>query len=451
MSATILLADDSPTIQKVVELTFAETEYRVVAVSSGTELLEKLPEVRPDVVICDVIMPERDGYDVCQTIKSSPEMLHIPVVLLTGTFEPFDRDRAMAVGCDDIVTKPFEARQLIATVEKLVKGGGVGEEQPAIEEEEFGTYLVAPPAAEAGPAGEAPAEPAPIAETGEPSAAAAPVPGEAPASAPDAGEAVPEEGLDFTTTGFAEMEAAGQQPHVPMEPPAEGIEVDEEMPMEIPVPERQKEDAAPWREVPEETPEAPAFEPEAVPGTSGAGGEASPWSGGSEEAPVASPVGGEVAPEVPEQPAEEATTMPPAEAGPSPSDTAPVEPAGEPAWEFQEETPPPAVEEPAETAFPEPPSVAAEELPPAEAPSAPAVEESPVARAPAVEPPGPEPAAAPSLSDEDVDRIARRVVELFAERLEQIAWEVLPDMAEIVVRERVREIEEAIEESGAGS
>ena len=98
MSRTILLADDSLTIQKVVELTFADTDYEVVAVSSGDELMQRLPELRPDLVICDVIMPGRDGYDVCQEIKSTSDYLHLPVILLTGTFEPFDRDRAIAVG-----------------------------------------------------------------------------------------------------------------------------------------------------------------------------------------------------------------------------------------------------------------------------------------------------------------------------------------------------------------
>ena len=119
MSRTILLADDSLTIQKVVELTFADTEYEVVAVSSGDELMERLPEARPDLVICDVIMPGRDGYDVCQEIKSSSEFLHLPVILLTGTFEPFDRDRAIAVGCSEIITKPFEAKKLVDAVERL--------------------------------------------------------------------------------------------------------------------------------------------------------------------------------------------------------------------------------------------------------------------------------------------------------------------------------------------
>jgi len=70
MSRTILLADDSLTIQKVVELTFTDTEYEVVAVSSGDDLLQRLPEVRPDLVICDVIMPGRDGYEAAP--KSLP-------------------------------------------------------------------------------------------------------------------------------------------------------------------------------------------------------------------------------------------------------------------------------------------------------------------------------------------------------------------------------------------
>lgn len=121
MGGTILLADDSITIQKVVELTFSETPHRVVAVSSGRELLRRLPEVGPDIVLCDVVMPDLNGYEVCQTLKADPATLHIPLILLTGTFEPFDRDRALAAGCDAIVTKPFEGRELINVVEDLLR------------------------------------------------------------------------------------------------------------------------------------------------------------------------------------------------------------------------------------------------------------------------------------------------------------------------------------------
>ncbi|MCU0291349.1 MAG: response regulator [Thermoanaerobaculaceae bacterium] len=121
MGSTILLADDSITIQKVVELTFGETDHRVVAVSSGRELLRRVPEVQPDVILCDVVMPDLNGYEVCQTLKADPVTLHLPVVLLTGTFEPFDRDRAIASGCDAIVTKPFEGRELVSVVEDLLR------------------------------------------------------------------------------------------------------------------------------------------------------------------------------------------------------------------------------------------------------------------------------------------------------------------------------------------
>ena len=426
MSATILLADDSPTIQKVVELTFAETDYRVVAVSGGNELLARLPEVRPDVVICDVIMPDRDGYDVCQTIKSSPETLHIPVVLLTGTFEPFDRDRALAVGCDEIVTKPFEARQLIATVEKLVSGGGAEApaEEAGLEEEEFGTYLVAPPDEAAPSAGEAEAPqeapaagPAPEA----PPAPAEPAPAAAeagPPAGPEAPDEIPEEGLDFTTTGFAEMEAAGQEPHVPMVPPEEGLEVDveEAEPLEIPVPEREEAaqaDGGPFEEASPAGEAAPAI--------------ASP----SDTAPVEPPEdteGGEswaepAAPAAEPEPESEPEPMPEPEFAPEPA-------AGEPE----------AAAPPVAPAFaPEPP--AAPETP-AFAPEPPAAPETP----PEDTAPAPEAPAAPgALSDEDVERIARRVLELYRESLERIAWEVIPDMAEIVVRERVRELEAEVE------
>lgn len=134
MGGTILLADDSITIQKVVELTFGETEHRVVALSSGRELLRRVGELRPDVILCDVVMPDLNGYEVCQTLKADPATLHLPVVLLTGTFEPFDRDRAIASGCDAIVTKPFEGRELITVVEDLLqraRGPHIAEPEPS--------------------------------------------------------------------------------------------------------------------------------------------------------------------------------------------------------------------------------------------------------------------------------------------------------------------------------
>lgn len=120
MPKKILLADDSITIQKVVELTFSDGDYEVTAVNNGARAIQKLGEMRPDIILSDIIMPEKNGYEVCEYVKSHPEYRGIPVVLLTGTFEPFDPDRAEKAGCDAVVTKPFESQSLIHKVEELI-------------------------------------------------------------------------------------------------------------------------------------------------------------------------------------------------------------------------------------------------------------------------------------------------------------------------------------------
>jgi CheY-like chemotaxis protein len=120
MPKKILLADDSITIQKVVELTFSDGDYEVTAVNNGAKAVQKLAEMRPDIILSDIIMPEKNGYEVCEYVKSHPDFRNIPVILLTGTFEPFDPDRAEKAGCDAVVTKPFESQSLIHKVEELI-------------------------------------------------------------------------------------------------------------------------------------------------------------------------------------------------------------------------------------------------------------------------------------------------------------------------------------------
>src|SRR4029079_1328522 len=120
MPKKILLADDSINIKKVVELTFSDGDYEVTAVNNGAKAIQKLTEMRPDIILSDIIMPEKNGYEVCEFVKSHPEYRNIPVVLLTGTFEPFDPDRADKSGCDAVVTKPFESQSLIHKVEELI-------------------------------------------------------------------------------------------------------------------------------------------------------------------------------------------------------------------------------------------------------------------------------------------------------------------------------------------
>jgi CheY-like chemotaxis protein len=120
MGCKILLADDSITIQKVVNLTFDDEGIEVVAVSNGDHAERKLSEVNPDLVLADIFMPGKNGYELCEAIKKNPQFSNTPVVLLVGAFEPFDQNEARRVGADDHLTKPFESRKLVETVRRLI-------------------------------------------------------------------------------------------------------------------------------------------------------------------------------------------------------------------------------------------------------------------------------------------------------------------------------------------
>jgi CheY-like chemotaxis protein len=116
MPKTLLLADDSVTIQKVVGISFANEDIRIVTVDNGDDAVLRAREIRPDIVLADVVMPGKSGYDVCAALKADPALAGIPVLLLTGTFETFDEERAARVGADGHITKPFEAQALVELV-----------------------------------------------------------------------------------------------------------------------------------------------------------------------------------------------------------------------------------------------------------------------------------------------------------------------------------------------
>ncbi len=121
----LLLADDSVTIQKVVHLTFADEGIEVIAVSDGDAAMQKFVESMPDLVMVDVNMPGVSGFQICEMIKQDEETKHIPVILLVGSFEPFDEAEARRVGADDFLTKPFQSiRQLVNKVSDLLNGNG---------------------------------------------------------------------------------------------------------------------------------------------------------------------------------------------------------------------------------------------------------------------------------------------------------------------------------------
>ena len=366
MPKKILLADDSITIQKVVELTFSDGDYEVTAVNNGAKAIQKLSEMRPDIILSDIIMPEKNGYEVCEYVKSHPEFRTIPVVLLTGTFEPFDPDRADKAGCDAVVTKPFESQSLIHKVEELIES--------------------ARSEAKTQPPSPSPFAPGSSPFSGE-SAFSSASPTPAPSTPPPPAD-------KFSTGAF--------QPH--------GNDIFNTPPSS----------SGPGKDMPFEslTPAMPEGETRAFPRMN------------FDEAKKS----------VDEKPAPSTPASPPP-ASPWHDDTAPIETRAFPRMSFDD---------------------LKKELQPKPAEPAPWVQESSAgeSRAPRLSfdessqkssgskpPEKPEQASAASaasgeLTDEQIDRIARRVVQMMSDQVVRtIAWEVIPDLAEMVVKERIRQLE----------
>ena len=128
----LLLADDSVTIQRVIELTFSGEDVDVLTASDGEEAVARIAADKPDIVLADIGMPKRSGYDVSAFVKGRPEFSHIPVLLLAGAFEPVDEAKAKEVSCDGVLVKPFEPQQVIARVRELIGGAKGSPTQPAV-------------------------------------------------------------------------------------------------------------------------------------------------------------------------------------------------------------------------------------------------------------------------------------------------------------------------------
>lgn len=120
MSRKLLLADDSVTIQKVIGITFVNEDYTLAVADNGDAALEKARSDRPDLILADVFMPGKNGYELCAAVKADPSLAGVPVLLLTGTFEPFDEAKAQACGADGWIAKPFESQTLISRVKELL-------------------------------------------------------------------------------------------------------------------------------------------------------------------------------------------------------------------------------------------------------------------------------------------------------------------------------------------
>ena len=121
MPYKVYLADDSITIQKVVELTLSEEDFEVTAFGDGESALDAARKAAPDIILADIVMPRMDGYQLAQAVKQDPALKNIPVLLLAGTFENFDAGLAAASLADGHIIKPFESSELVNKVKELVE------------------------------------------------------------------------------------------------------------------------------------------------------------------------------------------------------------------------------------------------------------------------------------------------------------------------------------------
>ena len=123
----VLVADDSMGVRDVVERVLASREMEVVSASSGIEAIERIEREHPDLVVCDVLMPGRDGYEVCHFVKHHPDLRQTPVLLISGTVNPSVLEEAARVRSDDVLGKPFHMNELVRKVSDLLRHtGGAG-------------------------------------------------------------------------------------------------------------------------------------------------------------------------------------------------------------------------------------------------------------------------------------------------------------------------------------
>lgn len=128
---TVYFIDDSATMREVIKIAFRKENMEVMASHDATVALAEIEKTHPDVVITDVIMPEKDGYEVCQFIKNHPDLAKTPVILMSGVVNRAVAERAFAVKADELLRKPFQPQDLIARVRHLLNNSQSGSPAPA--------------------------------------------------------------------------------------------------------------------------------------------------------------------------------------------------------------------------------------------------------------------------------------------------------------------------------
>src|SRR5882672_916897 len=144
----VLVVDDSLSVRKVVQRALESRRIEVLSAASGTEALEQIGREAPDLIVCDVIMPDMDGYQICDFVKKHPTLGHTPVLLISGIVNGTVLERAAKVRSDDVMRKPFAADELLHRIESLLPATGRPAPAPAAETAPFAAAAVPAPAPE---------------------------------------------------------------------------------------------------------------------------------------------------------------------------------------------------------------------------------------------------------------------------------------------------------------
>jgi DNA-binding response OmpR family regulator len=120
MSQSVLIADDAPNIVLSLEFLMKQEGYEVFSVDNGEEALNFVEQHRPDLVLLDIMMPRKDGYEVCQAIRANEQYKDTRIIMLTAKGRDVEREKGLALGADDYITKPFSTREVVEKVRKYL-------------------------------------------------------------------------------------------------------------------------------------------------------------------------------------------------------------------------------------------------------------------------------------------------------------------------------------------
>ena len=124
MARSVLVVDDEPNIVLSLEFLLKQAGYEVRVARSGEEAVKAVAARVPDLIVLDVMMPTLDGYHVCETIRADPKLRSVRILMLTAKSRDVEREKALALGADDYITKPFSTRELVERVKTILGSGG---------------------------------------------------------------------------------------------------------------------------------------------------------------------------------------------------------------------------------------------------------------------------------------------------------------------------------------